>query len=172
MEERMMMPRKLRQLALGGLVVAGPSAASAQISASVTTGPLAVGAPALGWPVLVVLAVVLASAAILMLRRVPRSGARVVAVLALVLAAAAGRAAVLSVIVSGDECGRVSEEAYSPENEIILENQCPNSVRILDLQLSCSDAHGGEASQAGIPACEIGLVVPAGESCELPICQS
>ncbi|MDX2166324.1 MAG: hypothetical protein SF182_04650 [Deltaproteobacteria bacterium] len=169
-----MMLRRLEQLAIGVLAVVAPAAAVAQVSGSVITGPLAVGAPALGWPALAVLTIGLAAGALLMMRRVPRSAARVIAGLALVLAAAAGRAAVLSVIISGDECHRVTKENYSPVSEIILQNQCANPVRILDLQLSCIDAMGAQEPSEAIPfpPCEIGLTLPAGESCELPLCQS
>lgn len=164
------MHRKLRQLALGGLALAAPAAAFAQPTGSVITGPLAVGAPALGWPVLVVLAVALAAGAIVMLR-VPRSAARVAAALALVLAAGAGRAAVLSVIISGDECHRITQETYSPLTEALLENQCNNSIRVIDLQLDCLDGGSEEANQAApVPACEVGLILASGDLCELPIC--
>jgi hypothetical protein len=169
----MMLPR-LRQLALGVLALAGPSAAFAQPSGVVVTGPLAVGAPALGWPVLAVLALALATGALLMLRRVPQSGARAIAVLGLVLAAASGRAAVLSVIIEGDECNRVNQETYSPTREILLQNQCANSVRILDLELDCSEfdraQQGSEAAPP--PPCEVGLIIPAGDSCALPTCEA
>jgi hypothetical protein len=169
----MMMPRKFRQLAVGILAVAGPSAASAQLIGAVTTGPLAVGAPALGGPVLAVLALALAAGAVLMLRRA-QSGARVIAMLALLLAAAAGRAAVLSVIVEGDECGRITTQEYSPTSEILLINQCDNSVRVLDIQLICTDAvsEPDPIEAAPTPPCEIGLVLSPGDDCALPLCLS
>lgn len=165
------MLRRLRQLAVGIAGITAPLTVSAQDGGSVTVAPLAAGAPALGWPALGALAIALGVGAVLMLRRSRQPGARLLGVVAMVLTAALGHGATANVIISGDECHQVTQESYPPLKNVELQSQCPNPIRIIDLQLNCNRAEG-EPPVETVPdaPCEVGLIVHPGGSCQLPAC--
>jgi len=166
-----MMLRRLRQLAVAITAITAPVTVSAQDGGSVTVAPLGAGVPALGWPALGALAIALAVGAVLMLRRSRQPGARLLGVVAMVLTAAIGQAAITSVTISGDECHQVTQESYPPVKDVELQSQCPNPIRIIDLQLNC-DRAVSEPPVESVPVapCEVGLIIPPGGSCELPGC--
>ncbi len=162
--------RKLRQLAAGIAAITAPLTASAQDGGTVIVAPFAAGAPALGWPALGVLAIALAAGAMLMLRRAGQPGTRLLGVVAVLLTAAVGHGAANNVIISGDECHQRTQESYPPLKNVDLQNECPNPIRIIDLQITCSSMDEVPAEAAPDPLCEVGLVVPPGGVCRLPAC--
>jgi hypothetical protein len=168
-----MLLRRLRQFAFAITAITAPLTASAQVlGGSVTVAPIATeGAPVLGWAGLAALVLALGIGAALMLRRSRPRVVPMVGVLTLVLLAAARGAPVLDVIIAGDECRQVWQENYEPLKHIELESQCPNLIRIIDLQLNC-DRTGEEAPIESVSGtvCEVGLIIPTGGSCLLPGC--
>ena len=162
---------RLRALAIAITAIAAPVAAFAQPANTVTVEPVAAGAPVLGWPGLGVLVLALTVGAVLILRRADRSAARAVGVVTLLLSVAVAYASVSNVTIGGDECHRVTQKSYPEFDSPDLENQCANPIRIIALQLDCDTAKATAPVPDGAgPACEIGLIIPPGSSCQLPTC--
>ncbi len=165
--------------ALAFLAASAPTAVLAQ-TGMVTTSPLAQPVPAMG---LVALAITIATLAFVAARRL-RLGPAAASVLALTLltiGAAGGYAGVsTSVIISGAECNKPTTEAYALDVPAMLLNQCPNSIQIDAIDASCNycETLPGTACEAVVPQpplssmtlCEAGVVIPAGQTCELPTC--
>ena len=162
---------RLRALAVAVTAITASIPALAQPENTVTVGPVAAGAPALGLPGLGVLVLALTVGAVLILRRSDRSAARAVGLVTLLLTAALAYAGVSNVIISDDECHHVTQKSYPQLENPDLENQCPNPIRIIDLQLNCDSAKTVAPVPDGAgPACKIGLIIPPGSSCQLPTC--
>jgi hypothetical protein len=96
--------------------------------------------------------------------------ARTLGRVALALTAAVGDASTPSVVISGDECHRVTEKSYEPLKSLQLESECSNPIRIIALTLDCERADGEAPADTTDVLCEVGLIVPPGGSCFLPSC--
>jgi hypothetical protein len=162
--------RRLRQLVVVVSAIAAPLTVSAQDVGSVTVAPLSAAAPALGWPGLGALAIALAAGAVLMLRRSRPLVAQTLGLVTLALTAAVGDAALPNVIISGDECHRVTEKSYQPLKSVELESACANPIRIIALELNCDRTGEAPVESLSDSLCEVGLIVPPGGSCHLPSC--
>ncbi len=162
---------RLRALPIAIAAIAAPVPTVAQPVNTVTVEPVAAGAPVLGWPGLAVLVLVLTVGAVLILRRSDRSAARAVGLVTLLLTAAVAYAGVSNVTISDDECHHVTQKSYPQFDSPDLENQCPNPIRIVDLQLDCDASKiTAPAPDGSGRACEIGLIILPGSSCQLPTC--
>lgn len=162
----------MRLQRIGQLVVASAgtmiaASAFAQPGNSITVAPLGTGAPLLGSQTLGVLAIVLAVAGMVILRRRPTTVARALGVMAIAVSAATAYSAISEVVISGDECRQVTEEPFSDGTEQ-LRSDCPNPIRIVALHRDCDDAHSAGAAEK--IECSVGLVVQPGETCLLPLC--
>ncbi|MDX2167435.1 MAG: hypothetical protein SF182_10245 [Deltaproteobacteria bacterium] len=164
----------IRRLGQVSLAIAGimlPHAVAAQADGLVTVGPLIAGAPVLSMVGLGMLVLALVIGALAMLRRAHPLTMVVLAPIVVAGVSAVGYAAAVNLIVSGDECGQITQKSFSPLDIVLLESQCPNSIRIVDLEINCGDvAHGEPAQPPAVPLCEVGLVVGPGEMCQLPSC--
>ena len=154
-----------------------PVAALAQQPASVTTSPLGQPAPTLGAPLIVLLAAILAGVGVYCVRR-GRSAAMLTLVLAAMVAVAGiGYATVTKVVISGGDCLKVTVNSYDPTGFAKLESDCPNQIKIIDLQSACtppdiaaSCAHDEPADTYTLAPCETGLILNDGDHCRLPRC--
>jgi hypothetical protein len=155
-------------VASAGIMVA--TSAFAQGESTVTIAPFGTGAPLLGSATLGLLAIVLAVAGAAILRRRPTALARALGVMAIALSAATAYSALPEVVISGDECHQVTQELYVGRDSVLLRSECPNPIRVVAINLSCSDAHSAAAVEK--IDCSVGLVIPPGETCLLPSCPS
>jgi len=139
-----------------------PLAAFAVDTATVTTGP-ASAAPALTMPLILLLAVVLASVAAYRLRLT--SVGRIVGTVLVAAVTAAGLAyAGAEITISGPECAKQTTKPFDPILPALLVSNCPNPIHILAIQLSCIDP------PPPLQPCTVGQTLTNGESCLLPSC--
>lgn len=164
-----MVGRAGSRFVLSAVAMLVPFAASAQNGGSVTVAPFGTAAPAVAWPSLILLALLLGAVAFFILRRSRAVGATAVIMLALGAAIGVGYAAVLTVVVSGDECHEVTVKTYDSTADVDLVSECPNPIRIIELELHCN-GHNDGLGEVPVPDCEVGLVLNNGESCNLPSC--
>ena len=164
-----MKPRRVLQVVVAVGTLVGPLAvvAHADLFGTVTTAPVGMPAPAMGMPLLVLLAVLLAGAGAYLLRR---TGGGVIAKVAVVaaLAALAGLAYAnggMGTIytVAGPDCGIAKTFTFDPLGPNELLSNCPNPIRIIAIQLDCNapDPPG---------ECTVGQVLSNGQFCTLPEC--
>jgi hypothetical protein len=166
-----MVVRGLGQVALVTAVTMLPHAVAAQADGLVTVGPLIAGAPALGMVGLGLLAAALAIGAAVMLRRSHPRTTAALALLAVSTTSAVVYASAVHLIISGDECGQITQKSFSPLTSVVLESQCPNPIRIVDLEIDCTDIeHGEETQLPPVQPCEVGVILEPGEECQLPSC--
>ena len=167
-----MMRRKSRLVAVSLAALLAPVMALGQVPpGSVTTSPVN-QAPAMGAPVLVLLAVVLAGVAVYRLRR----AATVVAlVTAVTLLAALGSAVIMmsNITISGADCVQRTTNPFDPITLTTLTSNCPTMIQIVDIQFDCGlgeIAPNAPTSAVPIPSCEVGQTLANGDVCRLPIC--
>ena len=162
--------RSVRSFVVVIACVMAPLSLSAHNGGSVVVGPIGASAPALGMPLLAILAMLLTVTAVVFLRR-PRSVlSHALVVLALMLTATVGLSLIPTVVVSGDECNEITQKSYdSSSPSVALLSECPNPIRIIELDLNC---HHSDCEQAELPptSCEVGLVLNPGQICQLPTC--
>ena len=149
----------------------GPHAAFAQLpSGTVTTGP-ASAAPALTMPLIFLLAVALAGFAVY---RMPRATAGTVTGLVLaaaVLVAGLGYAKPATIMITGSDCAKLTTNTFGASGaSAMLMSDCQNVIRILDIQLMCTERSRNESSLPFLELCRVGQTLAKGESCALPIC--
>lgn len=164
----------LRKLVGVGSAVALLGVPFSVMAQTVTTGPLGAEAPAIGLPMLVLLALALGGAAMFVLRRSSAKSMAAGAMVA-VLGVAAGLVYATSAIVevSGTECEMVTVQAFSTDVNTNLKNSCPNPIRIISIDVSCTDRDVFGESSATPPApCSEGQVLTTNQYCRLPRCVS
>ena len=149
-----------------------PLAALADTTGTVTVRPFG-PAPALGLPVLIVLAVALGGIVAYRLRHhvVPR------AVVGLLLAGFIGAAgiayAVQIITVSNEDCAHVTTKTYDSSFSGELKNGCTTSIEVVEVD-PCApaplDVLPDETGSGLTVSCEKGVVLDPGKSCGLPTC--
>lgn len=169
--------RSIHVAAAVGMVVA-PFAAWADPSGSVTTTPIH-DTPALGMPVLVLLAVALTVITVYRLQR--SAGGRIVGlglVAAVTLLAGLVYAFIPTITISGADCTKQTVSVFDPlDEETLLTSNCPNQIQITDIRLVCDqnvvlpNAGGGSAGVDEFAECFIGEVLANGNTCALLGCR-
>ena len=173
-----MMRRRSIHVAAAFGVLGVPLPAWADPTGSVTTGPIQ-QAPALGIPVLVLLAVALTAITVYRLRRT--GGRRMVGlglVATVTLLAGIGHAIIPIITITGMDCAKQTVSVFDPlAGETLLTSDCPNPIRIVDIQVSCNEKVVAPGAQTGIGGaandvveCSIGQVLANGNTCSLPGC--
>jgi len=164
-----MLPRRLLQVVAGLTTLGGPLAAvaHAEFIGTVTTAPVGVAAPAMGMPLLALLAALLAGGGACLLRRTRgRALAKVGFVAALTALAGLAYANGSTVITIKDaQCGMQAVNPFDPSIPFTLLSNCPNAIRIISIQFNCEDP-------AGPAPCSEGQILTNGQSCTLPLCRS
>jgi hypothetical protein len=159
-----MLSRRVLQVGVALAALLGPFAvvAHAELFGTVTTAPNVVaGAPAMGMPMVALLAVLLAGGGAYMLRRT-RSGAIAKVALIAALTALAGLTyATDGVLIEGADCGMQTVHQFIPGHTLL--SNCTNPIRIIDIQLDCF-------AQDPPGQCRVGQVLTTGQSCTLPMC--
>ncbi|HYD50080.1 MAG TPA: hypothetical protein VEB21_17105 [Terriglobales bacterium] len=147
-----------------------PLAASAQ-EAVVITAPLAVGvgAPAVGFPMLATLAVLLAAAALYALRKKSARSLAMLIGLALSGAVAIAYAGGGVITLQGPDCSERAIHPYNPSSFNTLRNECTNPMQVVEIEVDCSD-EVPEGSSVPLPLCTEGMVLNNGQECTLPGC--
>ena len=173
-----MMHRRSLHVAAAFGVLGVPLAAWADPTGSVTTSPIH-QAPALGMPVLVLLAVALTAITVYRLRRT--GGGRIVGlglVAAVTLLAGLVYAFIPMITISGADCAKQTVSVFDPlEEETLLTSNCPNQIQITNIQLVCDEdvvspnAGGGSAGVDAVAECFIGQVLANGNTCALLGCR-
>jgi len=156
--------------AVAALVVPLPALAQGAVNL-VTTGPIQ-QAPALGMPLLFLLAVALAGLAMYRLRHgVPSRIMAVGFVVAMTVLAGLGYAMMPTITISGGDCMRRTTNPYDLFEHTYLMSACPNMIRILEIQFGCTPSQPSPGSQSlAIPECEVGQTLANGDECMLPTC--
>lgn len=162
-----MILRRLLQVVVALATLVGPLAAVAHalFTGSVTTVPY-VSAPAIGMPLLALLAVALAGGGAYLLRRAGRGAIAKVGFVA-ALTALAGLAYANGtglITIAGAQCGMQAVNEFDPSTAHTLVSNCPNPIQIVSIQWNCEDP-------AGPAPCSEGQVLNNGDSCSLPICK-
>ncbi len=130
---------------------------------TVITVPSA-GTPAIGIPLLLLLALALAGGGLYLLRHATGGvAAKVGCVVTLIALGGLAYAGIPTITISGAECGMQAVNTFEPTTESQLLNSCPNPIAIISIQFSCNDP-------APPNACRVGKVLFSGESCMLPVC--
>jgi hypothetical protein len=158
-----MRSQRVFQVIVGLATLIGPLAAvaHAEFSGTVTTAPY-LGAPAMGMPLLALLAVLLAGFGAYLSRR--RRGRVVKVALAAALTALAGLAyAIDGVTIGGADCGMRTVHPFIPVGVHTLISNCPNAIQILSITVNCDDP-------APSTPCTVGQVLTQGQGCSLPAC--
>jgi hypothetical protein len=171
-----MMRRRSIHLAAALATLLAPLAALAQgLTGSVTTDPVG-QAPALGMSVIVGLAVAMAGVGIYRLRRTVagRTAGFVLIAAATVLAGLAyANGTKITITISGADCAKRTVSAFSPDESTKLMSDCPNLIRIVDIQALC-DIHVMPFDSAldtdPVADCSVGLTLAHGDACRLPGC--
>jgi hypothetical protein len=130
---------------------------------TVTTAPYRVAAPAIGMPLLAVLAVMLVGIGTYVLRRTRGRAVAMVALGAALTALAGLTYAIDGVIIEGADCGMVTVHQFSLIGVHTLTSACPNAIQILSIEFDCADPPGPSP-------CTEGQVLTQGQSCDLPEC--
>jgi apolipoprotein N-acyltransferase len=169
-----MMRWKAIHLAVGAATLVAPLAAWGQIPmGSVTTDPVQ-QAPALGMSVVVALAVAMAGVGIYRLRRTGTG--RIVGVVLIAAATVlAGLAyagdGLTTLTISGADCTKRTVTAFSLDYPTQLMSDCPNLIRIVDIQASCDGVMGPLSTVPNvIVECSVGQTLAKGDACRLPGC--
>jgi len=140
--------------------------AQAATNGTVTTAPLAT-APAMGIPVLILLAIVLTGIAAYFLR--PLAG-RVIAGVGFVavLTALTGIAYAPPslTMVQGGQCAMQTTQMFDPFAPNTLVSHCQNAIQIVSIQLGMSC----ETPCVVLSPCSVGQILANGEDCMLPMC--
>jgi hypothetical protein len=168
------MRRRSIHLAAALATLLAPLAALAQgLTGSVTTDPVG-QAPALGLSVIVGLAVAMAGVGIYRLRRTGagRTAGFVLVAAATVLAGLA-YALAITLTISGADCAKRTVSAFSLDEPTKLMSDCPNLIRIVDIQGSCG-IHVMPFDSAfdtdTVADCSVGQTLANGDACLLPSC--
>jgi hypothetical protein len=175
------MRRRSIQIAAGLGTLVAPLATWAQATTSgfVTTGPLRAPAPALGMPLIVMLAVALAGVAMYRLRRTVGGLVVGFVLVAVTVLAGLGYAIMppLPITISGADCMKATVNVFDPSTEpTTLMSACPNPIQIVDIQISCGrDVFlNSETNTSGaidmFPLCKKGQILANGDACDLPTC--
>ncbi|HVO25988.1 MAG TPA: hypothetical protein VMW56_20405 [Candidatus Margulisiibacteriota bacterium] len=144
-----------------------PFAASA---GTVTTVPLGAAAPALGLPMLGLLAVALSVGAVHVLRRKAASATAKLAVVAVVISlAGAAYAPIPTVVVSNEQCTVRTTQMWDSSNPAVLENRCSNDL-VIEAIMACEPGLGSAAVVDELPVCVVGQILAADGACDLPVC--
>lgn len=162
--------------AVGFLVT--PLAALAQpATGAVTTSPIQ-QAPALGMPVLVLLAVALTAITVYRLRRT--GGRRILGLgLVAVVTVLAGLvyAFLPTITISGADCAKQTVSVFDPlVEETLLTSNCANLIQIIDIQITCDEGAVAPNATGGIAGdlfaeCFIGQILANGNTCALLGCR-
>lgn len=139
----------------------------------VTTRPLAQHAPAVGLPLIFLLAVVLAGVTVYRLRRVAVGrviGAALIA--AWIGLAGLGYAVIDTLHINGTACMQQTASPYATMTTTNLQNDCPNDILIVDIQFACTSdtLPDQETGGASVPSCVRGNALQNGQICRLPLC--
>jgi len=173
-----MMRRVLIDVVAACGVLVAPLAALAVPSGSVTTTPFH-EAPAIGMPVLALLAVALTASAVYRLRRT--AGGRVVGVglvAGVMLLAGLVYADLPTITIDGAECMTQTVSVFDPLNdpETLLTSNCTARIQITDIQRMCNERLVSPGVQPQVatfdmfPECFVGQVLSKGETCSLLAC--
>jgi hypothetical protein len=170
----MMLRRSLPVTAALATLVA-PFAALAQATGSVTTDPVRL-APALGLPLIVLLAVLLAGVAVFRLRRATAGPiARIALIATVTVLAGVGYATLTTITISGVDCTKQTVHLYDPTGSpVTLMNDCVTPITIDDITTSCIAGPISPSSPTEptrLPPCEVGQTLPSGADCSLPNCR-
>jgi apolipoprotein N-acyltransferase len=157
--------------------VVAPLAALAQFPGTVITSPLGAAAPAVGMPMLVLLALALSVGAVYVLRRKAASTtARLALVAAAIIVASIAYATIPmpSVVVSGEQCAMRTTQTWNAATPTELDNQCSNALLIEAIATQCPEEDGTMGTAGGkvdaLPSCVPGQTLAAGAACDLPVC--
>ena len=155
---------------IGALMTASVQSFAQPVNGSVTTRPLGQAAPALGWPMLILLGIVLASVALYRMRQRKVSSLLTTAAVVLLLGVAGLAYATFSVTISGDKCSQTVTSTFPAMGSAYVLNNCSNEIEIVEVDCPAAgdvlpDTETGGAS--GL-TCTKGLVLPpAVGSCRL-----
>lgn len=152
-------------VALATLVAPLAAVAHAEFIGSVTTAPVIVSsAPAVGMPLLALLAVMLAGGGAYLLRRAAGGAIAKVGLVAALTALAGLAYAFPNLIpVEGAQCRMQAVQTFDPFSLNTLVSHCPNQIRIISIQVTCEDPPSPSP-------CSVGQVLANGDACTLPTC--
>ena len=158
---------KIRGSLFVGTVVATFLTPLAALAAgTVTTSPFGAAAPAVGMPMLVLLALALSFGAMYVLRRkAANATVRLAVVATAALLAGIAYATMPSVMVSGDQCRMRTTQTWDSGYATMLENQCSNTLLIEAIDPGCD-----HLDAPSLPACVPGQPLAADTACYLPEC--
>jgi len=170
------MPRGLIQVVTIAAALLAPLAAfGGATEGEVVVAPAATSsAPAVGTPLLALLAVGLfIAAAVVLRRRSPALASGLTAAVAVVMLVTAGYAAFFAVVISGPDCEEQTAHNYPPDAgaQPTLRNDCDNPMVVVEITIRCEEEES--PAQEVPPQCEIGTVLQnAGDECRLPVCDN
>ncbi len=156
--------RRVLSISAALMTWVSPAAFGQGLPGSVTTAPFGAGAPALALPVLCVLVLALAVLGLYRLRRGGTGATVALVVVAVTMLATIGYA-VIDITISGTECLQPTTTMY--EGDPLLKSECPNPIRITDLQCSTTPQLPDVPS---FPECTLGQTLNNGDQCVLPFC--
>ena len=165
-----MILRRLRHVVVALATLGVPLAAVAQApGGTVTTSPFGgAAAPAMGMPLLALLAVVLAGGGAYLLRRAAGGAvAKVGFVAALTALAGVGYAFIfigITITVEGAQCRIRAVQVFDPTADNTLVSHCPNQIQIVSIQVVPCPGFDPPGS------CSVGQVLADGDACTLPTC--
>ncbi len=155
--------RRVLSVSTALMIAVSPVAFGQGLPGSVTTAPFGVGAPALALPLLCVLVVALVALGAYRLRR-GGVGATVALVVVAMTVLATIAYAVIDITISGADCLKSTTNTYF--GDPLLISECPNPIRITDLQCSTSTL----PNVPSFTGCTLGQTLNNGDSCVLPFC--
>jgi hypothetical protein len=126
--------------------------------------------------VIVVLAVAMAGVGMYRLRRTVagRTAGVVLIAAATVLAGLAyANGTKITITISGADCAKRTVSAFSPDESTKLMSDCPNLIRIVDIQASCDGDMSPLITVPNVvppPDCSVGQTLANGAACKLPVC--
>ena len=169
--------RRLIPIAGALATLVAPLTAAAQgMMGSVTTAPVGQPAPALGMPLLFLLAVVLAGVGVYRMRISAPSSIAMVVLAGVIAVAGLGYADGTALVIRDANC-MMRKTATFPLNSFShLMSECSNPIMIVALDYTCAsgDVAANTVCPSGIvdmlPTCQVGQVLALNESCELPNC--
>jgi len=164
---------KLRESLFVATVVTTLLTPLAALAGTITTSPLGAAAPAIGMPMLVLLALVLSVGAVYVLRRKAASATARLAGMAAVIIVAGIAYATTNVVVSGAQCTMRTTQMWNAIYPKMLENQCSNALLLEVIDPDCNFLTGSAGAPLdSFPSCVMGQTLAAGAICHLPICVS
>lgn len=149
-----------------------PLVALAAPTGSVTTSPIA-SAPAIALPLLLLLAVVLMGITVYRLRatRIPMVLAAVAVAAALASVAVTHATPGVTIPITDGDCNRTATNPYDPTDFVVVQNQCINPIKIVDVSFSCNPVNASTLVTGDAPAlCTVGFVLAPKGFCRLPEC--